>query len=110
MRDTPYSRYPVYRGNDHDVIGVLEAKAIASMIGSGSTDLFRDLRPPLFVSESTRALSLLEIFRDEGAHLALVVDEYGDIQGVVTLNDARNGLRATDAILRSLATGGVVIP
>lgn len=87
LRDTPYSRYPVYRGNDHEVVGVLEAKAIASMIGSGSTDLFRELRPPLFVSESTRALNLLEILRDEGAHLALVVDEYGDIQGLVTLND-----------------------
>ena len=87
LRDTPYSRYPVYRGNDHDVLGVLEAKAIAAMIGGGQTDLFRELRPPLFVSDSTRALNLLEILRDEGAHLALVVDEYGDIQGLVTLND-----------------------
>jgi putative hemolysin len=87
LRETPYSRYPVYRGNDHEVVGVLEAKSIAAMVGAGQTDLFRDLRTPLFVSDSTRALSLLEIFRDEGAHLALVVDEYGDIQGLVTLND-----------------------
>jgi putative hemolysin len=87
MRETPYSRYPVYRGSDHEVIGVLEAKSLAGMIGSNEIDLFRQLKPPLFVSESTRALSLLEIFRDEGAHLALVVDEYGDIQGLVTLND-----------------------
>jgi putative hemolysin len=87
MRATPYSRYPVYRGNDHEVVGVLEAKSLAGMIASNQPDLLRELRPPLFVSESTRALSLLEIFRDEGAHLALVVDEYGDIQGLVTLND-----------------------
>jgi putative hemolysin len=87
MRDTPYSRYPAYRGNDHEVIGVLEAKALAGMIASNQKDLFRELKPPLFVAESTRALALLEIFRDEGAHLALVVDEYGDIQGLVTLND-----------------------
>ncbi len=87
LRDTPYSRYPVYRGNDHEVIGVLEAKSLASLIGTDAQDLFRDLKPPLFVSDSTRALNLLEIFRDEGAHLALVVDEYGDILGVVTLND-----------------------
>jgi putative hemolysin len=87
LRDSPYSRYPVYRGNDHEVVGVLEAKSIAAMVGAGQSDLFRDLRPPLFVSESTRALALLEIFRDEGAHLALVVDEYGDIQGLVTQND-----------------------
>jgi putative hemolysin len=87
MRETPYSRYPVYRGNDHEVIGVLEAKALAGMIASNQKDLFRELKAPLFVAESTRALALLEIFRDEGAHLALVVDEYGDIQGLVTLND-----------------------
>jgi putative hemolysin len=87
MRETPYSRYPVYRGNDHEVLGVLETKSLAGLLLSDETDLFRDLKSPLFVSESTRALSLLEIFRDEGAHLALVVDEYGDIQGLVTLND-----------------------
>lgn len=87
MRETPYSRYPVYRGSDHEVIGVLEAKALAGMIASNQKDLFRELKAPLFVAESTRALALLEIFRDEGAHLALVVDEYGDIQGLVTLND-----------------------
>lgn len=87
MRQTPYSRYPVYRGNDHEVIGVLESKSLAGMIASNEIELFRQLKPPLFVSDSTRALSLLEIFRDEGAHLALVVDEYGDIQGLVTLND-----------------------
>lgn len=88
MRDTPYSRYPVYRGSDSEVIGVLEAKSLAALIGSGERDaLFRTLRKPLFVSEATRALNLLEIFREENAHLALVVDEYGDIQGLVTLND-----------------------
>jgi putative hemolysin len=57
------------------------------MVGAGQSDLFRELKEPLFVSESTRALNLLEIFRDEAAHLALVVDEYGDIQGLVTIND-----------------------
>ncbi|MBB5206833.1 hemolysin family protein [Chiayiivirga flava] len=90
MRDTPFSRYPVYRGSDSEVIGVLESKSLAALIGSGERErdaLFRTLRPPLFVSESTRALNLLEIFREENAHLALVVDEYGDIQGLVTLND-----------------------
>ena len=88
MRDSPFSRYPVYRASDTEVVGVLEAKSLAALIGSGNRDdLFRTLRPPLFVSESTRALNLLEIFREENAHLALVVDEYGDIQGLVTLND-----------------------
>ncbi len=93
MADTPYSRYPVLRGSDHEVLGVLEMKALAARMGEpardgeGSGDLLRDLRPPVFVAESTRALNLLEVFRDEQQSLALVVDEYGEIQGMVTLND-----------------------
>ena len=87
MRETPYSRYPVYRGSDQEVLGVLEAKALAGRLGKQIPDLFAVMKPPLFVSESTRAMALLEIFRDEVQTLALVVDEYGDIQGLVTVND-----------------------
>jgi putative hemolysin len=87
MRETPFSRYPVYRGSDADVIGVLEVKSLVGRPNTGSDDLFSDLRPALFVSDSTNALKLLEIFREEQQSLALVVDEYGDIQGMVALND-----------------------
>lgn len=90
MRETPYARYPVYRGGDTEVLGVLEVKSLTGLIGSsggGKPDLFRELRPALFVSESTHALKLLEIFREEQQTLALVVDEYGDIQGMVSAND-----------------------
>jgi putative hemolysin len=87
MRETPYSRYPVYRGNDADVAGVLEVKTLLDELGKPEPDLFRDIRPALFVSESTHALKLLEIFREEQQSLALVVDEYGEIQGMVTVND-----------------------
>ncbi len=89
LGEHPYSRYPVYRGSDSDVAGILEAKSLARLFAKGAQrfDLFAELKPPLFVAESTRAIALLEIFRDEGAHMALVVDEYGDLQGLVTLND-----------------------
>jgi putative hemolysin len=87
MRATPFSRYPVYRGGDDDVVGVLEVKSLLGRLGQGAPDLFRDLREALFVSESTPALKLLEILREEGQSLALVVDEYGDVTGVVTIND-----------------------
>lgn len=87
MRETPFSRYPVYRESDQEVLGILEVKTLIGRVGSASLGLLRDLRPPLFVAESTPALKLLDIFRDESASLALVVDEYGDIQGMVTLND-----------------------
>ena len=88
MREHQYSRYPVYRGGDQDVAGVLEVKSLlhtADAMQEGG--MFRTLRTPLFVSESTHAMKLLEIFREEQQSLALVVDEYGEIQGVVTISD-----------------------
>lgn len=87
MRGSPYSRYPVYRGSDADVLGVLEVKSLLGRLDQRAPELFESLREPVFVSESTHALKLLEIFREEQQSLALVVDEYGDVTGLVTLND-----------------------
>lgn len=88
MRDTLFARFPVYRGSDDDVLGILEVKTLAGQTDIKSTDeLLRHLRPALFVSDSTNALRLLEIFREEQQTVGLVVDEYGDIQGLVSLND-----------------------
>ncbi len=87
MREAQYSRYPVYRSNDQDVAGVLEVKTLFAQIGGERAHLFEKLREPLFVSESTHAMKLLEIFREEQQSMALVVDEYGEIQGVVTVQD-----------------------
>ena len=87
MRETPFSRYPVYRGSDSDVLGILEVKHLAGRVCRDNSELLRDLRPALYVSESTNALKLLEIFREEQQTVALVVDEYGDIQGMVSIND-----------------------
>jgi putative hemolysin len=88
MRETPYARYPVYRGSEQDVAGVLEIKTLIDALGSGGPiELFRKLAKPLFVPESARALHLIERFRESETQLALVVDEYGEIQGLVTLND-----------------------
>lgn len=87
MRQTPFSRYPVYRANDTDVLGVVEVKSLLDRLDERAPDLFRQMRPALFVSESTPALKLLEIFREEQQSVALVVDEYGDVTGIVTVND-----------------------
>ena len=88
MRSSPFSRFPVLRGSDQDVVGVVEAKSLLRALAPGEPiDLFGDMREALFVSESTHAMKLLEIFREEQQSLALVVDEYGDVTGMVTLND-----------------------
>jgi putative hemolysin len=87
MREFKYSRYPVCRGSDKDVVGIFELKQLADRIGNPQVDLFRNLSKPLFVPTTARGLDLIEEFRDAETTLALVVDEYGDIAGLVTLND-----------------------
>ena len=99
MQETPFARYPVYRGSDSDVAGTLEVKTLLDELGKDTPELFRDIRPPLFVSESTHALKLVEILREEQQSMALVVDEYGDIQGLVTISDVM------DAVLGRLQAG-----
>jgi magnesium and cobalt exporter, CNNM family len=95
LRETPYSRYPVFRQSEDDVIGVLEVKRLLQAIAQDAwvgaapqmPDLFRTLAKPLFVPATARALDMMEEFRDAETPFALVVDEYGDIEGLVTLND-----------------------
>jgi putative hemolysin len=87
MRENEFSRYPVYRGNDQDIVGVLEVKSLVTRLVRDDHSLFQNLREPLYVSESTHAMKLLEIFREEQQSVALVVDEYGEIQGLVTISD-----------------------
>src|SRR5690606_33226233 len=73
MRETPFSRYPVYRGSDAEVVGVLEIKSLIDRLHEREFDLFKHMREALFVSESTPALKPLEILREEQQSLALVV-------------------------------------
>ena len=87
LRQTPYSRYPVYRGDESEVVGVVEVKRLLQSFAEGRPQLFDHLAKPLYVPATARALDLLEEFRDAETPLALVVDEYGDIEGVVTVND-----------------------
>ncbi|HEV2539455.1 MAG TPA: hemolysin family protein [Frateuria sp.] len=87
MRETPYSRYPVYRDDESEVVGVLEVKSLIGGIAGDTPELFRQLAKPLYVPATARAMDLLEEFRDAETPMALVVDEYGDIEGLVTLND-----------------------
>jgi putative hemolysin len=99
MRETPFSRYPVYRGSDDEVIGILEVKSLIDRFQAGEFDLFEHLREPLFVSESTPALKLVEILREEQQSLALVVDEYGDVTGIISVNDV------LEAVIGRTSTG-----
>ena len=83
-----YSRFPVAQGTLDSVIGIIQAKDLLTRCLAGAKiDLKESLRPPLFVPEALPALKLLEMFKKSRTHMALVVDEYGGIEGLVTLND-----------------------
>jgi putative hemolysin len=84
----PYSRFPVVQGGLDNVLGIVRTRDLLVQGLSGQEmDLKGKMAPALFVPESVPALHLLEIFKKSRPHMALVVDEYGGIQGLVTLND-----------------------
>ena len=105
LRQTPYSRYPVYRGDESEVVGVVEVKRLLHSFADGELELFQHLSKPLFVPATARALDLLEEFRDAETPLALVVDEYGDIEGVVTVNDLLAAVVGVSQIAHGSDTG-----
>jgi putative hemolysin len=83
-----YSRFPVGRGSLDNCVGIVRGSSLLSARLSGQdVTLEAILQPPLYVAESTRTLNVLEQFKQTGIHLALITDEYGGIEGLVTLND-----------------------
>ncbi|BAY16953.1 putative hemolysin [Anabaenopsis circularis NIES-21] len=88
MTENGYSRYPVCQGGLDNVLGIIPVTdLLARSFRNESLDLTVGLRQPVFVPESTRGLKVLELFKQTITHMAIVVDEYGVIQGLVTLND-----------------------
>jgi putative hemolysin len=84
-----FSRYLLCDGELDEVLGVVDVRDlwVSEVAGEPVRDLRAAARPPLVVPETMPALQLLERFRETGMHLALVVDEYGNVAGVATLND-----------------------
>jgi putative hemolysin len=83
-----HSRFPVCQGDLDNVLGIVNVTDLLSRcFNNQPLDLTVSLRQPLFIPESTRGLKVLESFKQTGTHVALVVDEYGVIQGLLTLND-----------------------
>jgi putative hemolysin len=83
-----HSRFPVCRGGMHEVLGVVNAKQLLDQRLKGApTDLFAGLQPAVFVPETLNGMDLLRHFRSSATHMVLVVDEYGEVQGLVTLQD-----------------------
>jgi gliding motility-associated protein GldE len=88
VTESGYSRLPVYQEQRDRIIGVLHSKDLLPMLGAEGASPWQHLiRPAMFVSESMKIDDLLGDFRAKKMHLAVVVDEYGGVSGVVTLED-----------------------
>ncbi len=85
--DTAHSRFPVYDGARENIIGILMAKDLLKLQRAPELNLRTLLRPAVFVPESKRLNELLREFRSNRNHLAIVIDEFGNTAGLITIED-----------------------
>ena len=99
----PHNRLLVCRGGTDNLVGVVETSELLSDLVQGKPlDIASRARMPLLVPETSTTTSLLETFREQGVHHALVADEYGEVQGLVTRSDL------LDAIVGDIGIAGSV--
>jgi Mg2+/Co2+ transporter CorB len=89
---SPHTRIPIYRGDPDNIVGVLHAKALLRALHANlwkfeGLDIVALAGKPWFIPDSTNLLAQLEAFRSRHEHFAIVVDEYGGLMGIVTLED-----------------------
>jgi putative hemolysin len=96
IADSSYNRFPVCKGDISHVIGIVHAGSLFEQTirsrSIATIDIVAATRPPLFVPETISAMQLLETLKKNRAELALVIDEYGEIEGIVTLSDVLGAL------------------
>jgi CBS domain containing-hemolysin-like protein len=90
VMDSPYTRYPVYRGSLDDIAGILHVRDLFQALvdrGMAAVEVEQLVRPAYVVPETKDLAALLTEFRRTNQHMAIVVDEYGGMEGIVTLED-----------------------
>ncbi len=88
IRESAYSRFPLVEGGLEQVVGVVAVKDLfAASLAGGPFDLKAATRPPVYLPNTVTVLQALEVFKSAREPSGLVVDEYGDLQGLVTLTD-----------------------
>jgi putative hemolysin len=90
VMDAPFTRYPVYRGDLNDIVGILHVRDLFHALrerGMEQVQIGQIVRPAHIVPETKDLAALLAEFRRTNQHMAIVVDEYGEMEGIVTLED-----------------------
>ena len=85
--DTAHSRFPVYEGERDNIVGILLAKDLLKLQRAPDFDIRALLRPAVFIPESKGLNDLLREFRGNRNHLAIVIDEFGRVAGLITIED-----------------------
>lgn len=118
--ETAHSRYPVIGESMDEILGILLAKDLLSVLAKDHDDasILDLLRPAVFVPESKRLNVLLKNFREERNHMALVIDEYGTLSGLVTIEDVLEEIvgeiedehdREDDPSIRKMSGGHYIV-
>jgi putative hemolysin len=93
IRESNFSRFPVVQGGTHQLVGIMQVKDLYdAALGGAEFDIRAVLHAPLFLPNTVTVLRALEVFKTSGESMALVVDEYGDLEGLVTLHDILQAL------------------
>ncbi|MFT4099489.1 MAG: hemolysin family protein [Burkholderiaceae bacterium] len=89
VESSDHARFPVVKGGLHAILGVVNARRwLTSIVHGGSRELAEQpISDPLYVPETLTGMELLDNFRSSDLHMAFVIDEYGEVQGIVTLQD-----------------------
>jgi putative hemolysin len=88
VQNASHSRFPVYQGTMDNVVGVIHSKDVLRFVNNPEHfDIHKLMRAPYFVPEAKRVEALLLAFRKKRVHLAVVLDEYGGVEGIATLED-----------------------
>jgi Mg2+/Co2+ transporter CorB len=110
--ESPHTRLPLWRDDPDNIVGVLHAKALLRAVqaepsGLDKLDVMAIAIAPWFIPESTDLLSQLQAFRARHEHFAIVVDEYGEVLGIVTLEDILEEIVGEIADEHDVVIGGV---
>lgn len=93
IRESAFSRFPVVQGGTHQLAGIVQVKHLLDQaLGEEPFNVRKAVRTPLFLPNTVTVLRALEVFKTTAEALALVVDEYGDLEGLVTLHDILQAL------------------
>jgi len=88
MAESEHTRFPVCKGGVEEILGIISCKQLFNQtIKGGQPDITSQLQSPVYVPETLTGMELLEQFRASGSHMAFVIDEYGEVQGLVALQD-----------------------